>query len=107
MFDFSIDVTIGGLTQQLTNSLMLVRDQSNDGAFLLGGGGTTLFDLDGFSVEFQFLTAATGAANAGETKSTDVMGQFYFYPVPVTEPGTLALLGIGLFGMGLARRKKV
>ena len=27
------------------------------------------------------------------------------YDIP--EPGTLALLGIGLFGMGLARRKKV
>jgi hypothetical protein len=28
-------------------------------------------------------------------------------PTSVPEPGTLALLGIGLFGMGLARRRKV
>ena len=27
-------------------------------------------------------------------------------PVSVPEPGTLALLGIGLFGMGLAKRRK-
>jgi len=28
-------------------------------------------------------------------------------PIGVPEPGTLALLGIGLFGMGLARRRKI
>jgi hypothetical protein len=26
---------------------------------------------------------------------------------PVPEPGTLALFGLGLLGMGLARRKKI
>jgi hypothetical protein len=34
----------------------------------------------------------------------DGVGEF---TTQVPEPGTLALLGIGLFGMGLARRKKV
>ena len=33
--------------------------------------------------------------------------EFEVGPLPVPEPGTLALFGIGLFGMGLARRKKV
>ena len=34
------------------------------------------------------------------------LGWVRFQPVAVPEPGTLALLSIGLFGMGLAKRKK-
>ena len=42
---------------------------------------------------FQFLSAATGAANDGETKTTNVQGQFYGDPTPVPEPSLMALLG--------------
>lgn len=44
-------------------------------------------------------------------QNTDPGGQAYdnlrFDAASVPEPGTLALLGIGLFGMGLARRRKM
>jgi len=64
---------------------------------------TSLGPLDPFTVAcYNYLDGGTAVYNY-----PDGTGVAFDSAQSVPEPGTLALLGIGLFGMGLARRKKV
>ncbi len=87
-----------------------------DAALMYLGGGTTCFNASGGScIDNESLFAFDGSLDGGSGRWRMIQGgqdsgvQFSMSvsgPTSVPEPGTLALLGIGLFGMGLARRRK-
>lgn len=85
IFDFAYDAATGDFFGLATNGEGGTGTQSNTVVqFQMGGGVVNTYGLSLFA---------------------DGIGQFNTSQVP--EPGTIALFGLGLVGLGFARRKKV
>jgi hypothetical protein len=72
-------------------------------------GGRIAYESDATSYSYVTINDLNPGDQLGPFTTSRDAGNYFSYIQfsTVPEPGTLALLGIGLFGMGLARRKKV
>ncbi len=96
LFSLIFDITdyfYDGINNLLVD--ISIENQAGPFGYSQAVGSTSVY-----SRAYDNTTFGTGADNGGLRTLFDVSS------VSVPEPGTLALLGIGLFGMGLARRRK-
>jgi hypothetical protein len=109
--DGSFDIFFDFIYDDRGNEIGYTGERSDFYHFIVGSGEDFSGEIISFSNSYLFYFDTGYEYNDFETNYvgfdvTSITGFPASVPASVPEPGTLALFGIGLFGMGLARRKR-